>query len=418
MRLTDLYVQHFKGFESLELHLNGKSSVLFGVNGAGKSTVLSAINYLLWPVINRLNSAQSNTFRSLNDDIVHVGYKDMNLMAALDMNGKHFALQKDYIKAQPGKRPVSVAQKDMYDSIVKEFVTAYLPEDEPRNMPIFVNYGTNRSVLDIPLRIRNRHEFSQLGALERASESSLDFRTFFEWFRNQEDLENEIKTESRNLDYEDASLKCVRTAVCAMLDGVSDLRVRRNPLRMTVQKNGLEIRVDNLSDGEKCTLALFGDLARRIAMANPKREKPLEGEGLVLIDEIELHMHPSWQRKILGALKATFPHIQFIITTHSPQVLSEADDSYNLFGLQQNADTIIVEPYKVYGWDSNGILHAVMDTPSRPASVERTFQSFNNALDKGCLEEAARILKQLEQTVAPDDPELTACTIALDLEQR
>ena len=192
MRLTDLYVQHFKGFESLELHLNGKSSVLFGVNGAGKSTVLSAINYLLWPVINRLNSAQSNTFRSLNDDIVHIGYKDMNLMAALDMNGKHFALQKNYIKAQPGKRPVSVTQKD-YDSIVKEFVTAYLPEGEPRNMPIFVNYGTNRSVLDIPLRIRNRHEFSQLGALERASESSLDFRTFFEWFRNQEDLENEIK---------------------------------------------------------------------------------------------------------------------------------------------------------------------------------------------------------------------------------
>lgn len=418
MRLTDLYVQHFKGFESLELHLNGKSSVLFGVNGVGKSTVLSAINYLLWPIINRLNSAQSNTFRSLNADVVHTGSKSMDLVAGLDMNGKHFALQKDYIKAQPGKRPVSVAQKDMYDSIVKEFVAAYLPEGEPRNMPIFVNYGTNRSVLDIPLRIRNRHEFSQLGALERASESSLDFRTFFEWFRNQEDLENEIKTESRNLDYEDTSLKCVRTAVCAMLDGVSDLRVRRNPLRMTVQKNGLEIRVDNLSDGEKCTLALFGDLARRIAMANPKRENPLEGEGLVLIDEIELHMHPSWQRKILGALKATFPHIQFIITTHSPQVLSEADDSYNLFGLQQDTDNIIVEPYKVYGWDSNGILHAVMDTPSRPASVERTFQSFNDALDKGCLEEAARILEQLKQTVAPDDPELTACTIALDLEQR
>ena len=417
MRLTDLYVQHFKGFESLELHLNGKSTVLFGVNGAGKSTVLSAINYLLWPVINRLNNAQSTSFRSLNADVVHAGYKDMNLAAELDMNGKHFALQKNYIKAQPGKRPVSVTQKD-YDSIVKEFVAAYLPEDEPHNMPVFVNYGTNRSVLDIPLRIRNRHEFSQLGALERASESNLDFRTFFEWFRNQEDLENEMKAESRNLDYKDASLTCVRTAVCAMLDGVSDLRVRRNPLRMTVQKNGLEIRVDNLSDGEKCTLALFGDLARRIAMANPKRENPLEGEGLVLINEIELHMHPSWQRKILGTLRSTFPNIQFIITTHSPQVLSEADNSYNLFGLQQTADNVIVEPYKVYGWDSNGILHAVMDTPSRPTSVEQTFQAFNDALDNGRLHEARRILEALRQIVAPDDPELTACTIALDLEQR
>ena len=150
-----------------------------------------------------------------------------------------------------------------------------------------------------------------------------------------------------------------------------------------------------------------------------RANKELEGkEFRVLIDEIELHMHPSWQRKILGALKATFPHIQFIITTHSPQVLSEADDSYNLFGLQQDTDNIIVEPYKVYGWDSNGILHAVMDTPSRPASVERTFQSFNDALDSGRLDEAEHILEQLKQTVAPDDPELTACTIALDLEQR
>ena len=334
MRLTDLYVQHFKGFESLELHLNGKSSVLFGVNGVGKSTVLSAINYLLWPVINRLNSAQSKTFRSLNADVVHTGSKNMDLVAELDMNGKHFALQKDYIKAQPGKRPVSVAQKDMYDSIVKEFVTAYLPEGEPRNMPIFVNYGTNRSVLDIPLRIRNRHEFSQAAALERASESSLDFRTFFEWFRNQEDLENEIKAEKRNFAYRDTSLECVRTAVCAMLDGVSGLRVKRSPLRMTVNKDSAEFRVDDLSDGEKCTLALFGDLARRIAMANPHLANPLEGEGLVLIDEIELHMHPSWQRRILGALQATFPNIQFIVTTHSPQILSEVDASCNLFSLE------------------------------------------------------------------------------------
>ena len=65
MRLTDLYVQHFKGLESLELHLNGKRTVLFGVNGAGKSTVLSAINYQLLQVNNRVNNAQMTSFSSL-----------------------------------------------------------------------------------------------------------------------------------------------------------------------------------------------------------------------------------------------------------------------------------------------------------------------------------------------------------------
>ena len=85
-----------------------------------------------------------------------------------------------------------------------------------------------------------------------------------------------------------------------------------------------------MSDGEKCTIALFGDLARRMALANPERENPLEGTGVVLIDELDLHMHTSWQRKVLGVLKETFPNIQFIITTHSPQILGESGDTFNL----------------------------------------------------------------------------------------
>ena len=225
------------------------------------------------------------------------------------------------------------------------------------------------------------------------------------------------KTETKNFDYEDVSLGCVRTAVCSMLDNVSDLKVKRSPLRMTVKKNGLEMRVDNLSDGEKCTLALFGDLARRIALANPSRSNPLEGEGIVLIDEIELHMHPSWQRKILGALKSTFPNIQFIITTHSPQVISEVDDSYNLFGLKQENDDVIVKPYNVHGWDTNGILHSVMHTTERPENVVRAFEAFDSAIECN-LEEASKILQYLKETVDPNDPKLTECEVRFDLENR
>lgn len=88
-----------------------------------------------------------------------------------------------------------------------------------------------------------------------------------------------------------------------------------------------------MSDGEKCTIALFGDLARRMALANPNKDNPLDGEGIVLIDEIELHLHPLWQRRILNVLKKVFPNIQFIVSTHSPQVLGEADDTYNVLRL-------------------------------------------------------------------------------------
>ncbi|WP_309143275.1 AAA family ATPase [Nostoc sp. CHAB 5836] len=109
----------------------------------------------------------------------------------------------------------------------------------------------------------------------------------------------------------------------SLIPSFSKLRVRRSPLRMTVIKQGEELIVNQLSDGEKCLLAMVGDLARRLAIANPSLPDPLQGSGVVLIDEIELHLHPKWQREIIPALTRTFPNCQFIVTTHSPQVISQ-----------------------------------------------------------------------------------------------
>ncbi|EHZ2540206.1 AAA family ATPase [Vibrio parahaemolyticus] len=74
-------------------------------------------------------------------------------------------------------------------------------------------------------------------------------------------------------------------------------------------------------------MALVADIARRLTLLNPKSLSPLEGSGIVLIDEIDLHLHPSWQQKIIQRLESTFPHIQFVVTTHSPQVCHTVDSS-------------------------------------------------------------------------------------------
>lgn len=118
-------------------------------------------------------------------------------------------------------------------------------------------------------------------------------------------------------------------------------------------------------DLEGKSTILFGDLARRMALANPSMPNPLEGEGVVLIDEIDLHMHPSWQRKVMGVLKKTFPNIQFIVTTHSPQVLGELNEDYNIFVLYHQDKCIVGRKYDSFiGWDSNVLLEEVMGTPS------------------------------------------------------
>jgi predicted ATP-binding protein involved in virulence len=82
---------------------------------------------------------------------------------------------------------------------------------------------------------------------------------------------------------------------------------------------------NQLSQGEK-SLILVGDIARRLAMMNPKLDNPLLGKGIILIDEIDMHLHPQWQRSIIQRLQTTFPNCQFILTTHSPLVISDTQN--------------------------------------------------------------------------------------------
>lgn len=199
-----------------------------------------------------------------------------------------------------------------------------------------------------------------------------------------------------------------------MLQDADEIKVRRNPLRMVVLRNGLEYRVDQLSDGEKCTLALLGDIARRVAMANPCRDNPLEGNGVVLIDELDLHMHPAWQRKILSVLQELFPNIQFLITTHSPQILGEVDRNYNLFMLSKDtAGRSTLERRYLYGKDSDSILRADMSVSVRTSEAEKMFERFYDAMDTDDYASAEAILKEMDLRLG-DDPEIAKCRTQLD----
>lgn len=257
-----------------------------------------------------------------------------------------------------GKRTHDITSLKKITDIFHE---KYITDEEQENISIFANYGTNRLVLDIPLRICTHHTFDIYAAFEKAIENKIDFRIFFEWYKNQEDYENEQKIETGDLNYQDRALKAVRTAIMSMLDDCSNLRVARKPrLEMKIDKGNISLNVSQMSDGEKCTMALLGDLARRLTLANP-----LLGEDVVLIDELELHMHTSWQRKIPGVLKKTFPNIQFIVTTHSPIILSEADEDYNVFFMKCEEDDIEVRGVRqMNGYDANAVLEQFMETHS------------------------------------------------------
>ena len=361
MRIEEIAISNFRGIKNQTIVFDGKSTVFFGVNGTGKSTILRAINVMFSRIVQKIVQSRYKQTINMTKEDIRFGESKTSVEVEISLANTNKKIK--YKRSLEKKMNRLSYSQDSLNEIAELFEELYL-SNEKANMPIFVNYGVHRVVLDIPLRIKRNHSFDKIAAFEKAIESKIDFRTFFEWFRNQEDYENEIKV-NENHNYVDSSLQAVRNAIYKMLDGFSDIKIKRNPLRMTILKDDTTLEIGQLSDGEKCTIALIGDLARRLALANPEKKNPLEGSGIALIDEVELHMHPKWQRKIIPMLSETFPNIQFIITTHSPQVLGELDDNINVFLINQENNISTIEKIQsLIAWDSNLILEELMGTDS------------------------------------------------------
>lgn len=412
MRLENIELENFRAIESAKLELSGKSTIIFGVNGTGKSSLLRAINLLYANIINQIvNRKELKQNYTIQLEDIEYGKKATKISALIDFEDDKIEYYRKMVR-NTGRRTHDITSLKKIADIFHE---KYITDEEQGNISIFANYGTNRLVLDIPLRIRTHHTFDIYAAFEKAIENKIDFRTFFEWYRNQEDYENEQKIETGDLNYQDRALKAVRTAIMSMLDDCSNLRVARKPrLEMKIDKGNISLNVSQMSDGEKCTMALLGDLARRLTLANPLLENPLLGEGVVLIDELELHMHPSWQRKILGVLKKTFPNIQFIVTTHSPIILSEADEDYNVFFMKREEDGIEVRCVRqMNGYDANAVLEQFMETHSVNLETEKFVDSIYEAIEHGDYAVAEQKIKKLEEMTSENHQDVIMARMEL-----
>ncbi|MCI3946149.1 AAA family ATPase [Pseudomonas syringae] len=178
---------------------------------------------------------------------------------------------------------------------------------------------------------------------------------------------------------------------------------------MTVDKQGETLNVLQLSQGEKSMMALVGDIARRLAMMNPALENPLRGNGIVLIDEVDLHLHPKWQRSLIAQLTTTFPNCQFLLTTHSPLVISDSKDVL----VYVMDDGQLHEQEGLYGLDANQVLLRVMDTDIRNADVQSRLDELQELLMVGALEEVRSLYKKLSNDLPSGHIELAKASLLI-----
>ncbi|MBR5509858.1 MAG: AAA family ATPase [Lachnospiraceae bacterium] len=405
MKIGKLFLSDFRGIDKLTLDLQGKSTVLYGINGVGKSTILSAINLLYTPILNKLTRQKIKQTLNIELSDIKYGKASTRIGAAYMFDESDHTLELSRGMTHENKRMIDNVQLDKLVEYYEKLYVGKNSIDESNNLifenpeyniPIFVNYGVNRLVLKTPLRFRKKEDYGQIAAFEKAIENQIAFDRLFEWFFDLEFFENMKRKDIPN--YQDKELKAVKTAMLAMLDGFEDIHIVARPYSMRVTKAGEILDVLQLSDGEKCTLALFGDIARRLAIANPSLEDPLKGSGVVLIDELELHMHTSWQRKAIPMLIETFPNIQFIITTHSPQVLGEINEDFNVFSLSKEGKQVkIVPTTTMFGMDSNAILEDRMNTDSVSQIIKQKVEEMYVLIDLKDYDGAELIANEIDE---------------------
>ena len=402
MKIDQLELVNFKGFKKNTFHFNENNILLSAENGNGKSSILEAINLCLSKLASNYVPTKPIVF---SDDMIRNKTSQSSIEMRLLYKNKpvSFSLKK---RRSSKSRGVSSAVFDKQEvgELINDFRAVI--DNESGNIPIIVYYPTQRNVIDVPSRIRTKHEFDQVSSYEDAFKSGVNFRTFFEWYRDEEDMENEGKL-SVSLNHEDKKLAAVRKAIYSFLPGFSNLRIVRSRQKMSIEKNGEALAINQLSDGEKCLLALIGDLARRLALANPSLNDPLFGEGIVLIDEIDLHLHPSLQRKVMESLPTIFPNIQFILTTHSPQVMGSAND-FKVF-LLENQESLVSEKItnaNLYGKDSNLILESYMGTSSSDKEVQQMLDKLFVYLSTNDINKSKEMYNALLKILDSIDPDL------------
>lgn len=413
MKIESLELVNFRGITRMTVSLTQKTTAFVGINGVGKSSVLDALAIALSQLIWRINN-QAQKARPISPEDIRVGAEFARIGIKVSLRGEtvQWAVAKNRRTGQYSDIERRSDLEDLNKAVAAlnaEWIDVEKIRQEPYDLPLAVFYDVHRAVLEIPMRVREKLKNNPYEIYSDALEhGGADFKRFFIWFRNREDYENEQLRD--NSKFRDRALEAVRSAITTFTQ-FSELRIRRDtPLRMTVMKDGCELSVGQLSDGEKNMLALVGDLARRLSVLNPSLNNPNEGRGVVLIDEIDLHLHPGWQRTVVASLERTFPNCQFIISTHSPQVVGElSGESVMLL----RDGVFLGHASRALGLNSGEVLEELMNGKARNVEVEKELNEVHQLIDDDKITDAQQILNKLKSKVG-EIPELLQAQSAID----
>jgi predicted ATP-binding protein involved in virulence len=431
--VTRLSLVNVRAIEVAELTFRPGMNVVVGVNGVGKSTVLDVLRTSMSHFLPVVTDSRARPFPFAASD-VRFGQPFLDTTMSVSVGKGECQLQSRKWRAQVAedaadnldrlRRQIleSTRLRERARTLIRELEQPQGVEDsytllgdvpairealghEP-SRPNCVFFATSRSLVERSAPIRG----NSAGGVAAAYATSLvprswQLRQFAAWMRAQAALASEDPKAKRHL-------AALQGAAERFLPSYVGLRPDEDGDRLLIDdKRGATLEVGQLSDGERGVLAMVLDLARRLSQANPNSTDPLiDASAVVLIDELDLHLHPAWQRTIVRRLLDVFPQCQFIATTHSPQVVGEVEHDR----IQIISDGAVYSPTHSFGVDSSRVLEEIMDAPPRTADVQEVLGQLSKEVANKNLAEAQRLVIALAAQLGENDPEVVRARTLLE----
>ena len=446
--IESLDTKYFRCFEDVFVRFHPELNVIIGVNGAGKTALLEVTAGLLQPLVSQLRSEGAGTIdgfdeKDIKNDrieaintvwakfIVHVNDEEYQMplstneevlswYGTLNKEGYDVESIEEDEESADDIRTGEEFELSFLGKIVKE-INKRLKDNSPVGLPVLAYYSCETADNKDNQVIKQNGTFNNPFLIYNdalSNRQSFNYNEFARWYKWQE----LVAKESGNK-------KLIETIEAAILQVISSehskfehlhTRYFNNPDgELILSKNGLDVLVDQLSSGERMLFGLVGDLARRLVLANPGYDDPLKGYGIVLIDEIDLHLHPRWQRFILFNLRKIFPNIQFIVTTHSPQVLQYVKPEHII--LLDNSKVIDDIKIRTTGKDSDLILTEAFFVDRYSEEIPEIYEIRSKVrqcfrlIDDDQFDKAKILIKELEDILGKDDPDLVELRTFLSL---
>lgn len=411
MIVTRLKIANLRAMEAAEFRFQTGFNLIVGVNGVGKTSVLDALVVCLSAVVKQANELRTRVEAFTPDDI-RVGAEALTVECAFRCGETDhtYLVHKPRETSAPQVKKAGMPREQVHDTPERnEFLgktPAAASEKEPGGRPLAVLFSTNRAVPSERAPGKALAAGSVAAAFADAfAHRELRLGEFADWMRVQKSLCKEHPAAAR-------VIAAFENTVARFLSDYTNLRLDGDDGRqLWINRGKTAMPVRQLSDGERGILALVLDLTRRLAQGNPHLDDPAaKAEAVVLIDEIDLHLHPKWQRQIVHNLREAFPHCQFIATTHSPQVIGEVEHER----IQMIAGGLVYSPSHSYGVDSSRVLQEVMDSEPRTKAVEELLSQISQTIAKYQYEDARGLLARLVEQLGESDPEVTRISTLLD----